>query len=1183
MANIFLRDAQKELGIGQEKEEDILEEEEKEKPRVTNIFQREAEKELGLDKKEEKKDKPILDLEATQPDDVDVDYAQETTNLEKKKTFQQFINDDKFLKEADLYLQARFGKDEGRQADESNKEFTKRFIQHYRQVNGNTLDLMSQIDWVRTASDAEKERYGALFRDMERLPDFYEEGGTSTFDAVADYGKALLTDPLTYFGFGAGAVAKFGATKATKKLILDQMAKGLSKEAAVAEAKKQSFKIGLKSSAVPVLAETAVATGEGAYASSALSELDVEAGLREDTASAEEILLSGGITGALTFGLTAPFAPSAFGKLGRGAAIKNINLEQTVRDGYKKKLMQQGAKGKVTEKQLDEFDPINEDAIVDIVGKQKDDINSDLAQGRKILETLDPATEITSATLNIDMKRRVSKIVLETFQNLTKSSDKAAQDFVEEVIKNDDKAMVVTKKLLERLNKLEGVDADDFDAAVSRAGLTREQFAKVVMVTSSDAGKQLQTDSALGKFLNEYKQFDPKFKKEFVKKFGKEDPTASAFSRAHDFMMRLDRERRALMVTQLSTTVRNIATGAMRVTFDIGANLSESLMYNIGRGVSSALKLKFSKDGIQKGVQDIVRDTFGTLSGLNVVGSGSFRASEITSQLLKYNPRLASQMDRSLQEVGADQSLSGFTRFLNKANMAQDILFRRAVFASTIDKQLRRMGTNALEVAVSGKTLPKEMLQNAVEESLYFTFARMPKKGGGKMGDNLGSLFVKFNEGLGPLPGLIGIPLGTGQFPYSRFMANAMQMQLEYSPFGGGAGLINLTSGAWKLLKKDQKYKDMGFKQIAKAREQLAKGMIGTAAFLAAYKYRKEHQDTNWYEMKSDDERTVDIRPFFPLAPYLVAGDLLVKLENGELTRGKGKDFLEGVTGAIFRNGASAYVIDNLFLGLGSAEGFNALEGERLGEKVAGYVGELVGGAVTPARVLKDIEAAFDKEAAIIRDSRQIEGFGAIERSSKVFQNAIQRNLPFISKNLPEKQFATRSGPVYEQSTIGKQLTGRRFTPVKNTIEKELVRFGMEEFELLPTTGDKIADSYVKKFLGKLAEENITREINSEYYQNLSNTQKEAAFANKLKYYRKIAKQLGEDLALKEARELGKSVTPFDRAKYTKLTRRQRKLADEYYIEKYGRSVLDMQEEEPDTNHYLNAVYIGRALAKSFY
>ena len=780
------------------------------------------------------------------------------------------------------------------------------------------------------------------------------------------------------------------------------------------------------------------------------------------------------------------------------------------------------------------------------------------------------------------MKRRVSKIVLETFQNLTTSSDKAAKEFVEEVTANGDKAMVVTKKLLERLNKLEGVDADDFDTAVSRAGLTREQFAKIVMVTSSDAGKLLQTDSPLGKFLKEYKEFDPAFKKEFQKKFGKEDATTSIFSKAHDFMMRLDRERRALMVTQLSTTVRNIATGAMRVTFDIGSNLSESLMYNIGRGVNSALKGNFSASGIQKGVDDIVRDTFGTLSGLNVVGSGSFRASEITSQLLKYNPRLAAQMDRSLQEVGADQSLSSVTRFLNKANMAQDILFRRAVFTAKIDKQLRRMGTNALEVAVSGKALPKEMLQNAVEDSLYFTFARMPKKGGGKVGDNLANLFVKINEGLGPLPGLVGIPLGTGQFPYSRFMANAMQMQLEYSPVGGSIGLINLTKGAWNILKKDQSYKDMGFKQISKAREELSKGMIGTAALLAAYKYRKEHQDTNWYEMKSDDERTVDIRPFFPLAPYLIIGDLFVKWENDSLRNGLGQDFIEGFTGAMFRNGASAYVIDNMFLGLGSPEEFNTLEAERLSEKVSGYIGELVGGAVTPARVLKDIEAAFDKEAAIIRDSRQIEGFGAGERSSKVFQNAIQRNLPFVSKNLPEKQFATREGPVYEQSTIGKQLTGRRFTPVKNTIEKELVRFGMEEFELMPTTGDKVADSYVKKFLGKLAEDNLTKEINTEYYQGLTDKQKEAAFSNKFKYYRKIAKKLGEELALQEASELGKSITPFDRAKYTKLTRRQRKLADEYYIEKYGKSVLDMQEEEPDTNHYLNAVYIGRILGKSF-
>jgi hypothetical protein len=1194
-------------------------------------------------------DKPTLDLEATQAPRVDTAYAQETKDLSKKKTFQQFVNDKNFLREADLYMQSRFGKDDGRQADESDKDFTKRFIEHYRHVNSNTLDLMSQVDWTRSASDVDKNRYGALFRDMERLPSFYEKGGTSTFDALMDYGEGILTDPLTYFGFGAGAVAKFGATKAAKKLILDNVTKELAKESskkliadkvaegltreaaeefakksalktATEEAKKQSLKIGLKAAttsnlfkgankgvlkktanvlASPLALEATVAAGEGAYSAVAGAELDEVAELRDEGASAEEIALTSAITGGLTLGLGA-FATPALGKLGVSSAVKNINLEETAKESLKKKLRQQAAKAKVDEKQLDNFDPINESSAIDTVSKTEKKVGEsllsgepigkilkELDEGREILEALDPATEITSATINLDMKRRVSKIVLETIQNLNKSTEPAAKKFMDELVNNDDKAMVVTKNLIDRLGDLKGVDADDFDMAVSKAGLTREQFSKIVMVTSSDAGKLLQTDSALGKFLKEYREFDPNFKKEFQKKFGKEDATASMFSNAHNFMQRLDRERRALMVTQLSTTVRNVATGGMRVTFEIGSNLAESLMYNLGRGVQSALKKEFSKEGIQKGVKDIVSDTFGTLVGLNVVGNpfgrDAFATSEIVSNLLKYNPRLAAQMDRSLQEVGADQSLSSVTRFLNKANMAQDILFRKAVFTARIDKQLRRMGTNALEVAVSNKTLPKEMLQDAVEESLYFTFARMPKEGGDKFMDNLANKFVKINEGLGPLPGLIGIPLGTGQFPYSRFMANAMQMQLDYSPVGGAVGLINLSKGAWNVLKKDQSYKDLGYKQLNKARDELAKGMVGVSALLAAIKYRGEHQDSNWYEMKSDDGRTVDIRPFFPLAPYLIMGDLFVKAHEGTLKNGIGQDFIEGFTGAIFRNGASAYVIDNMFMGLGSADEFNNLEAERLAEKVTGYMSELVGGALTPLRVMKDIEASFDKEAAIIRDSRQIEGIGAGERSLKTFQNTIQRNLPFISKNLPEKQFATRSGPVYEQSAIGKQLTGRRFTPKKNTIERELVRFGMEEFEVLPTTGDKIADSYVKKFLGKLVEENLTKEINTDYYQGLSDLKKEASFNNKLKRYRKIAKQLGEGLAKKESFQLGKATTPFDRAKYTKLTKRQRKLADDYYIEKYGKSVLDMQEEEPNVNHYLNAVFLGRMFGRSFF
>ena len=35
-------------------------------------------------------------------------------------------------------------------------------------------------------------------------------------------------------------------------------------------------------------------------------------------------------------------------------------------------------------------------------------------------------------------------------------------------------------------------------------------------------------------------------------------------------------------------------------------------------------------------------------------------------------------------------------------------------------------------------------------------------------------------------------------------------------------------------------------------------------------------------------------------------------------------------------------------------------------------------------------------------------------------------------------------------------------------------------------------------------------------------------------------------------------------------------------MEQYGRSVLSMQQEEPNVNHYLNAIFIGRELSKAF-
>ena len=67
-----------------------------------------------------------------------------------------------------------------------------------------------------------------------------------------------------------------------------------------------------------------------------------------------------------------------------------------------------------------------------------------------------------------------------------------------------------------------------------------------------------------------------------------------------------------------------------------------------------------------------------------------------------------------------------------------------------------------------------------------------------------------------------------------------------------------------------------------------------------------------------------------------------------------------------------------------------------------------------------------------------------------------------------------------------------------------------------------------------------------------------------------------------DAKEKGKAFTAFDRAEYKWLTSAQKSLAEEYYMEKYGKSVLEMQEEEPNVNHFASGKLIGRMLSKAY-
>ncbi len=113
---------------------------------------------------------------------------------------------------------------------------------------------------------------------------------------------------------------------------------------------------------------------------------------------------------------------------------------------------------------------------------------------------------------------------------------------------------------------------------------------------------------------------------------------------------------------------------------------------------------------------------------------------------------------------------------------------------------------------------------------------------------------------------------------------------------------------------------------------------------------------------------------------------------------------------------------------------------------------------------------------------------------------------------------------------------------------------------VVPSSGDKKADFFVKKYMGKYVQDEVSKLIETDRYKNASAIKKRVMMKTRLARFRKISKRIGEVEARKEARDEGKAFTAFDRAQFLRIGNEKRKLADEYN-NKYGSTVMEMQDE----------------------
>ena len=1124
----------------------------------------------------------------------------EDAEAQEDLTYQELAGDEDYMNMLREYQKSRFGEDSAQGDDETNEEYLNRFVTQVREFEWNSIDLGRQLDWVRNADEQERIKFGYLYSQLDKLPSFFQEGGGSAAVAVRDIGKSLLTDPLNYIGFGAGKVAGFVGTRA-----ITQALKQGGKKLALEEAAKLSAKRMLGTPAGKVAAGgVAVESGLAAVEDLKQQELNILSQKYGENTPSDKSLTSAAITGVLGAGLGAA-------GLRLSGGLQGDKLLKKAREARVKQYeIQRGLRSREAS--------IRESAEADAVQRSKEATLSasgiyDTKAGREVLDQLGGFDEsgLTEPQFRVELMQRVGRVVTNVVEELAQSGrlgemvdvDTKASEVIGKIVADSLKSVKgasaaqikeQTEKMLVgkngapgALDQLGDIDPNILEGAISRAGLSTKQFVDAMGASYTDAGKYLQTASRVGKIMQSLRRTDPELEKA-LKEYTEAEKTGSILGKAHEGMKRLDRERRALMVTQVATTVRNVASAGARLSMEVPAAMIESSLYQIGKNFDAAMSGTLTKDMFAASMRDVVRDSFGSLDRMINIGA----TSDMADALLSHNSQLASRINRSLQEVGDDEALSKPVRMLNGLNMAQDQFFRKSIFLDTIDKEMRRANIivknptqlgqykSIEEFVASGKTLPTKVLEQAVEDSLSFTFARMPKAGGSKTGDTVGHYFIKMNEALGPVPG----PLGTAAFPFSKFMVNALQFQFQYSPLSIASSAYH-TVGAGALRRKalseaagemGEKYSRQADAKFRKAREDFSKGMVGTAALYAAVQHRAGSQDTKWYEYKNEDGTTTDLRPFFPITPYLAVADLYVKVSEGKPI--DGKEFMEGFTGAQFRTGASSALLENFFETLRG----ETPSGDRLAEMAGEHIGEVFGGGLTPLRVVRDIQAAYDTEAAMVRDARQTEGVSGFDRFTSALQNKIVKDLPETgilpsAKDLPEFQSPTREGPIFRQSPITGQITGLRREDKRSPAETELVRLGFKSFRIVPSSGDKTADALVKKYMGKEIEDRLGAIVSSESFQNKNDNQKRAAIANYLKRYRARAKSLAK---IEAAKTKDKPYTPFDRAQFSKLTDTQRRLVEDYYELNHGMSVAEKQEMEPNINHLKKAIRLARVLAR---
>jgi len=834
-------------------------------------------------------------------------YTQE--NMTDKK-LSDLSNDQYFLDDAVTFLKSRRKnyKDEDFK-DMSAGDVVDEVLEHFRYMNVNEVTMSKDYYFMEDAKtpDRERQAYARLMYafDNAKGEGLLDKGGA----AIRDYGFGALSAPSTVISMAAVPLTGGAGTAAV------QASKVGTQQALKAFAKKQ-----LKRGALTAALDGSIAAG---------SQLGIEINKKKAGASigeeydisGENIAMAGGIgagIGAAAFAVPTMLQSNAAKRLSNtlegGAAEKAAREAEAVeRATQALKATAATPEGRkmvkwTQDKLLASIDP----KLVEEGRRVKVDILSeDLPDG--IIAGLDAGT-----------MKRLSAAAVELAEGLGVKPEKGQR---------------ITEFLAREIDK---GDDNVFDRVRNKYGLTRRQLSAVYAAEVSEAARLLQQQ---GTWLNNSgaritgkeaidasKDFADKLEKLYDKGLstisGKEAAELEAAQmsmtsgrRALKALKGLEDARRAFMTSQPATTMRNNIFGVAMGLIDSMDQITLGILRAAGFGGE-----KTNAGATFKGATDT----------LMYLSKDAYVADALVTMLKEDAPELVSRVfqDAATAEASLvrNTGLAKAGTAVNALNTMSDHVFKKAVIASYIDRELKQKGTSLMEYMAQGRIadLDDKLVNDALDEALAFTFQR---RFGGPNASDLNKTVGKLVSGIHKY-GL------TTVIPFPRYIASQAKFLNDYT-------VLNLMRKRGNMTAED-----------------FSKQITGAAMFAGAAYMQMDNIENGleWFEEKmTTGEPTNAQAAMGPAAFIHFAANWTMRKANGLPT----KDWNET------RKDAQAILVGTEFRPGGGALG--DLERAFVNgtpEQALKVVGDYFSTFTYPAAVVKDFYGQFDPRASYIPQTR---------------------------------------------------------------------------------------------------------------------------------------------------------------------------------------------------------------------